>query len=109
MGGNGVSSTGGTSAGGAGTGGNGGSGATTPIDGGPDAADGGCASGRGPYYDHAGCTGTVAPVCAGPAFDACVSEVCGCDGETLSGCGFYQKPWAHTSACADAGHDDGGL
>lgn len=107
-GGKGVNSTGGTSTGGAGTRGNGGSGGTKTIDGGPDAADGGCASGRGPYYDHAGCNGTVAPICAGPDFDACLSEVCGCDGETLSGCGFYQKPWAHTGACADAGGGDGG-
>ena len=102
--------TGGSGGGTAGSGGSGGTGGKgtggkQSIDGGQD-GDAGCVSPQALYYDKAGCNGTVAPVCAGPTFDACLSIVCGCDGETLSGCGFYEKPWSHPGACSDAG--DGG-
>lgn len=110
-GGSGGNATGGSGGGTGGAGGKGGtggkgSGGTPVIDGGPD-GDAGCTSPQALYYDKPGCNGTVAPVCAGPAFDACLTTVCGCDGETLNGCGFYEKPWKHLGACTDSGTDAG--
>jgi hypothetical protein len=110
--GSGGKATGGSGGGTAGSGGSGGTGGKgtggkQSIDGGQD-GDAGCVSPQALYYDKPGCNGTVAPVCAGPTFDACLSIVCGCDGEMLSGCGFYEKPWSHPGACSDAGDGGGG-
>jgi hypothetical protein len=99
--------TGGSGGGTAGSGGKatGGSGGGTAGSGGSGGTGG---KGTGGKQSKPGCIGTVAPVCAGPTFDACLSIVCGCDGEMLSGCGFYEKPWSHPGACSDAGDGGGG-
>jgi hypothetical protein len=104
-GGNGGNTTGGN--GGTAGKGPGGTGGKQHLDGGPD-GDAGCVSPQGLFYTKAGCNGTVAPVCAGPTFDACSIEACSCDGETIGGCGFYEKPFAHLGACADSGRPDAG-
>ena len=98
--------SGGTGTGGAGGKATGGSGGKT-HDGGLD-GDAGCVSPQALYYDKPGCNGTVAPVCAGPTFDACLISVCACDGQTISGCGFYEKPFAHVGECNDGGGHDAG-
>lgn len=92
-----------------GTGGSAGSGGTA---GSPEAAtdapseDSGCESPQGLYYAQPGCDGSVAPLCAGPQFDACLIYVCGCDGTTLSGCGFYPEPFQHYGDCSEGGVPD---
>lgn len=99
---------GGKATGGAGGMATGGTGGKTHLDGGPD-GDAGCVSPQALYYDKAGCNGTVAPVCAGPTFDACDMVACSCDGETISGCGYFEKAYAHLGECTDAGKgSDGG-
>ncbi len=105
-GGSGGKGSGGTSTGGTGGKATGGSGGKA-HDGGPD-GDAGCVSPQSLHYDKPGCNGTVAPVCAGPTFDACAISVCACDGETIIGCGFYDKPYAHVGECNDAGREDAG-
>jgi hypothetical protein len=62
---------------------------------------GACAPPQGWYYDTAGCD--ELPKCRGPEFDACYSEACSCDGETMGGCGFYDKPIAYFGPCTDGG------
>jgi len=96
--------TGGTGGGGGtgGASGAAGAGGRVPREGGLD-ADAGCTSPEALYYRSPGCDGSVAPVCAGPTFDACAITVCACDGQTITGCGFYEKPWAHTGECTDGG------
>lgn len=69
---------------------------------------GACEPPQGWYYDTAGCD--ELPKCRGPEFDACASEACSCDGETMGGCGFFYKPIAHFGPCTDAADSgpDGG-
>jgi hypothetical protein len=105
-GGNGCQSSGGTSNGGSGGTATGGSGGKA-HDGGQD-GDAGCVPPQGFFYDKPGCNGAVAPVCAGPAFDACAISVCACDGQTIIGCGFYDKPFAYVGECNDGGGTDAG-
>jgi hypothetical protein len=89
-----------TAAGGTGTGGNGGR--MSPLDGGVDAHPAQCTAPKVPVYEAPGCDGVSTPVCALPDLDACLIEVCACDGTTLSGCGDFTKPYRHKGACADA-------
>lgn len=97
--------TGGKATGGSGGKATGGSGGRVPDDGGPD-ADGGCHAPQSLVFDKPGCGASIQPICAGPAFDACAQTVCACDGETITGCGNYEKRWAHLGPCTDGG--DGG-
>jgi hypothetical protein len=54
-------------------------------------------------YEMAGCGAAAQPVCGSSDQDACIEEVCGCDGTTLSKCDYATAPWSHLGPCGDAG------
>ena len=58
-------------------------------------------------YADPGCGAAAAPMCGGPALDACAQEFCGCEGTTVIGCGVTTQPFASRGPCSDAGATDG--
>jgi hypothetical protein len=63
-----------------------------------------CTGGQILVYGSPGCgVSGPTPVCAGPAFDACLMFACGCNGQQIGGCGVYTEPFAHLGACDDGG------
>jgi hypothetical protein len=66
-----------------------------------------CVSPQVLRYETAGCGAAAHPVCGSPDQDACIWEVCGCDGATLSKCDYAPAPWSRLGPCGDAG--EGGI
>jgi len=50
-------------------------------------------------YQEPGCGAEAHPVCGDSGGDACLALACGCDGEILSGCDYYTKPWRSRGVC----------
>jgi len=72
----------------------------------PD-VNGGCPGDQILLYADPGCGASAAPMCGGPALDACAQEFCGCNGMTIIGCGVATQPFASRGPCSDAGATDG--
>jgi hypothetical protein len=54
-------------------------------------------------YEQPGCgIDAPAPICGNPGGDACLSFVCGCDGEVLTGCDYFDRPWQARGLCPGA-------
>ena len=53
----------------------------------------GCPAPKVWRYEQPGCDGQVQPICGSATQDTCASVACGCDGESLSGCDYYSKPY----------------
>jgi hypothetical protein len=54
-------------------------------------------------YEQPGCGADApAPICGNSGGDACLAYVCGCDGETLTGCDYFSKPWQSRGICPGA-------
>jgi hypothetical protein len=62
-----------------------------------------CVSPQVLRYETAGCGAAAHPVCGSSDQDACLEEVCGCDGTTLSKCDYAPAPWSRLGPCGDAG------
>ena len=71
------------------------------------AENGGCPGDQILLYADPGCGAAAAPMCGGPALDACAQEFCGCEGTTVIGCGVTTQPFASRGPCPDAGASDG--
>jgi hypothetical protein len=56
-------------------------------------------------YETAGCGAAANAICGPSGEDACLEEVCGCDGTTLSKCEYATAPWSHLGPCGDAALD----
>jgi hypothetical protein len=50
-------------------------------------------------YQEPGCGAEAHPLCGNSGGDACLALACGCDGEILSGCDYYSKPWRSRGVC----------
>ncbi len=62
-----------------------------------------CAAPRVWRYEEPGCgTDTPAPICGNAGGDACLAFVCGCDGEVLTGCDYFGRPWRTPGLCPGA-------
>ena len=64
-----------------------------------------CSDGQILRYATAGCGAAAQPLCDSPFGDACFEQFCGCDGQTLAGCGNALAPWAYRGPCRDGGAD----
>jgi hypothetical protein len=53
-------------------------------------------------YEQPGCDGEVRPICGQAGGDGCLAFACGCDGEVLTGCDYYPKPYQSRGLCPDA-------
>jgi hypothetical protein len=69
--------------------------------------NGGCPGDQILLYADPGCGAAAAPMCGGPAIDACAEQLCGCEGTTIIGCGVATQPFASRGPCSDAGATDG--
>ena len=77
--------------------------ACTSTNGGLDTTDGGdCPAPKVWRYEQPGCGSEAQAICGTAGGDACLSVVCGCDGETLTGCDYFPKPWQSRGICPGA-------
>jgi hypothetical protein len=61
-----------------------------------------CADPKVWRYEEPGCGAEAHPICSFGGGDACLAFACGCDGETLTGCDYFTKPWRARGLCPDA-------
>jgi hypothetical protein len=62
-----------------------------------------CSSPKVWRYEQPGCgIDAPAPICGNSGGDACLAFVCGCDGEVLTGCDYFDKPWQSRGMCPGA-------
>ncbi len=61
-----------------------------------------CSSPKVWRYEEPGCGAEAHPICGTAQSDGCLALVCGCDGETLSGCDYFTKPWQSRGLCPGA-------
>lgn len=67
-----------------------------------DHLDGGgaqCLSPKTWRYETPGCGAEASPICGSTVEDGCLAIVCGCDGEILTGCDYFEKPWRARGLC----------
>jgi hypothetical protein len=78
--------------------------ATTDAHGDPTS----CPAGQSLVYTAPGCGSAAHPVCAGSE-DACIVDVCNCDGTSGVRCDYSAKPYAHDGPCGspESGADAG--
>ena len=83
-----------------------GDGGTVSVDGAIDRSasdDGGsCQAPNVWRYQEPGCGAEAHPVCGSGMQDGGLAFACGCDGETLMGCDYYDKPWRARGMCPGA-------
>ncbi|EYF08200.1 hypothetical protein [Chondromyces apiculatus] len=94
--GQGGSGQGGAGAGGSGEGGSGQGG----FGQGGSGQGGACAEGESLLYDMPGCGPEVQPVCSLPP-PPCADPFCGCNGQTIYGCGLTAEKYQFKGACED--------
>lgn len=63
---------------------------------------GGCPAPNVWRYEQSGCDGQVQPICGQAGGDACLAHACACDGESLSGCDYFSKPYQGPGLCPGA-------
>jgi len=75
---------------------------TAPAIGNEDGGAGQCPTPRVWRYETPGCGAEANPVCGVSGGDGCLAFVCGCDGEILMGCDYFEKPWRASGLCPGA-------
>jgi hypothetical protein len=60
-----------------------------------------CGSPKVLRYEAPGCGAEAHPLCGRATEDACLRIACGCDGQLLTGCDYYEAPWRSLGLCPD--------